>query len=127
MRIFDIVYVITRGGPGTSTLPRERQRRTPSSRPAVWGHGGLRISYRDAINIVRDLLPAHPAPPGEGGREKAEPEMRSPLRRVLDVVAVFVVALYLAPLYWIALTSIKPTVHINSKVPVWTFEPTMAH
>ena len=45
--------------------------------------------------------------------------MRSPLRKVLDVVAVFVVALYLAPLYWIALTSIKPTVHINSKEPVW--------
>ena len=53
--------------------------------------------------------------------------MRSPLRKVLDVVAVFVVAIYLAPLYWIALTSIKPTVHINSKEPVWIFEPTMEH
>ena len=53
--------------------------------------------------------------------------MRSPLRKVLDVVAVFVVAIYLAPLYWIALTSIKPTVDINSKVPVWRFEPTVEH
>ena len=53
--------------------------------------------------------------------------MRSPLRRALDVAAVFVVAVYLAPLYWIALTSIKPTVHINSKVPVWLFEPTIKH
>lgn len=53
--------------------------------------------------------------------------MRSPLRKVLDVVAVFVVAIYLAPLYWIALTSIKPTVDINSRVPVWWFEPTVEH
>ena len=43
------------------------------------------------------------------------------------MVAVFVVAIYLAPIYWIALTSIKPTVHINSKVPVWSFEPTLEH
>lgn len=53
--------------------------------------------------------------------------MRSPIRRVFDVVAVFVVAIYLAPIYWIGLTSIKPTTDINSRVPVWSFEPTMEH
>ena len=52
---------------------------------------------------------------------------RTPLRKALDVVAVFVVAIYLAPLYWITLTSIKPTKLINQKVPVWSFEPTWEH
>ncbi|MFT7458348.1 MAG: multiple sugar transport system permease protein [Planctomycetota bacterium] len=53
--------------------------------------------------------------------------MRSPIRKTFDVVAVFVVAIYLAPIYWISLTSIKPMNEINSKVPVWSFEPTFAH
>jgi multiple sugar transport system permease protein len=53
--------------------------------------------------------------------------MRSPLRRALDVGAVFVVAIYLAPLYWIIMTSIKPTKVINAPVPRFTFEPTLEH
>ena len=53
--------------------------------------------------------------------------MQTPLRRVLNVVAVFAVMIYLAPLYWITLTSIKPTKLINQKVPVWWFEPTGEH
>ena len=53
--------------------------------------------------------------------------MRTPLRRALNVVVVFVVAIYLAPLYWIAITSIKPTKLINQKVPVWSFDPTWEH
>ena len=53
--------------------------------------------------------------------------MRSPLRRAFDVVAVFVVAIYLAPIYWIVLTSIKPMKDINSKDPVWLFTPTLEH
>ena len=53
--------------------------------------------------------------------------MRSPLRKTLNVVAIFVVAVYLAPLYWIMLTSIKPTKDINSLVPVWSFQPTLEH
>ena len=53
--------------------------------------------------------------------------MRSPMKRTLDIVAVFVVAVYLLPLFWIALTAIKPTADINSRVPVWVFEPTLQH
>ena len=53
--------------------------------------------------------------------------MRSPIRKTMDVVAVFLVAIYLAPIYWIALTSVKPMIEINSKEPVWLFEPTMEH
>ncbi len=53
--------------------------------------------------------------------------MRSPMRRAFDVAAVFIVAIYLAPIYWIVLTSIKPTKDINSKVPVWDFTPTLEH
>ena len=53
--------------------------------------------------------------------------MRTPLRKALNVVAVFAVMIYLAPLYWITLTSIKPTKLINQKVPVWWFEPTGEH
>ncbi len=53
--------------------------------------------------------------------------MKSPVRRALDIAAVFVIALYLAPVYWITLTSIKPTVDINSRTPVWSFDPTLEH
>ena len=53
--------------------------------------------------------------------------MRSPLRRTLDVGAIFVVALYLAPLYWIAMTSVKPTRVINAPKPAFTFDPTLEH
>ena len=53
--------------------------------------------------------------------------MRTPLRKALDVVAVFVVAVYLCPLYWITLTAFKPTKQINQKVPVWAFDPTWEH
>lgn len=52
---------------------------------------------------------------------------RSPLRRTMDVVTVFVVAMYLTPLLWIILTAIKPTPDINSLTPVWVFEPTLEH
>ena len=52
---------------------------------------------------------------------------RGPLRRAFNVAAVFIVALYLAPIYWIVLTSIKPTRDINSKTPVWDFTPTLEH
>jgi multiple sugar transport system permease protein len=48
-------------------------------------------------------------------------------RRLIDILVGFVVALYLAPLYWIAITSVKPTELINSKVPVWRFAPTTEH
>jgi multiple sugar transport system permease protein len=48
-------------------------------------------------------------------------------RTVTTVAAVFVVAVYLAPIYWVALTSIKPTVAINSSTPVWNFNPTGEH
>ncbi len=53
--------------------------------------------------------------------------MRQPWRRALDFAAVFLVAIYLAPIYWIGLTSIKPAVDINSRKPVWWFDPTLEH
>ena len=53
--------------------------------------------------------------------------MRSPIRKTMDIVAVFLVAIYLAPIYWIALTSVKPMSDINSKKPVWLFDPTIEH
>jgi len=45
----------------------------------------------------------------------------------LDIAAVFIIAIYLAPIYWISLTSVKPMQDINSKIPVWTFKPTLEH
>jgi multiple sugar transport system permease protein len=48
-------------------------------------------------------------------------------RPVATCAAVFVVALYLAPIYWVAITSVKPTVAINSSKPVWDFVPTAEH
>ena len=53
--------------------------------------------------------------------------MRSPIRKTMDIVAVFLGAIYLAPIYWIALTSVKPMSEINSKKQVWVFDPTIEH
>jgi multiple sugar transport system permease protein len=53
--------------------------------------------------------------------------MRSNRRMIASFVAAFVVASYLAPIYWVAITSVKPTDLINSSVPVWKFEPTTQH
>jgi len=39
----------------------------------------------------------------------------------MDVIVVFLVAIYLAPIYWITLTSVKPMSDINSKKPVLFF------
>jgi multiple sugar transport system permease protein len=49
----------------------------------------------------------------------------SPLRRTFDVLAVFVVATWLFPIYWVLLTSVKPPQVINSSVPVFVFNPTL--
>ena len=50
------------------------------------------------------------------------------MRRSLSTfAAAFVVAVYLSPIYWVAITSIKPTVAINSSTPVWDFAPTGEH
>jgi multiple sugar transport system permease protein len=49
----------------------------------------------------------------------------SPLRRTFDVLAVFVVAIWLFPIYWVVLTSFKTPDVINSAVPVFVFHPTM--
>ena len=52
---------------------------------------------------------------------------RPPLRKAFDVGAVFVVALYLTPLYWIVMTSVKPTAVINAPKPAFAFAPTVEH
>jgi multiple sugar transport system permease protein len=49
----------------------------------------------------------------------------SPLRRTFNVLAVFVVATWLFPIYWVLLTSVKPPDVINSAVPVFVFNPTL--
>jgi multiple sugar transport system permease protein len=53
--------------------------------------------------------------------------MRSSARFILSFAAAFTVAAYLAPIYWVAITSIKPTNAINSRIPVWDFVPTVEH
>jgi multiple sugar transport system permease protein len=49
----------------------------------------------------------------------------SPLRRTFDVLAMFVVAIWLFPIYWVLLTSVKPPQVINSPVPIFAFNPTL--
>jgi multiple sugar transport system permease protein len=76
--------------------------------------------------------PVRPAARTAGALEPKPPAARSPMRspgRIFrDVVAVTVVAVWLMPVLWIALTSIKPTTAINSRVPVfWSFAPTTSH
>jgi multiple sugar transport system permease protein len=46
------------------------------------------------------------------------------LPRPLSFAAVFVVGLWLFPVYWILLTSFKPIREINSAIPVFIFTPT---
>jgi multiple sugar transport system permease protein len=46
------------------------------------------------------------------------------LPRPLSFAAVFVVGLWLFPVYWILLTSFKPIREINSAIPVFIFKPT---
>jgi multiple sugar transport system permease protein len=61
--------------------------------------------------------------PAQAGRRGA---LGAPMRpRLLGFAAVFVVALWLFPVYWILLTSFKPVREINSAVPTFIFTPTM--
>jgi ABC-type glycerol-3-phosphate transport system permease component len=54
--------------------------------------------------------------------------VRSPLRYVVDLLAAAIVATWLAPIYWIALTAAKPESAINTAKPVFvSFEPTIAN
>src|SRR5580658_8480602 len=41
-----------------------------------------------------------------------------------SIGAIFVVGLWLFPVYWIGLTSLKPIKEINSAVPTFIFTPT---
>jgi multiple sugar transport system permease protein len=60
--------------------------------------------------------------PVQAGRRGAP---GAPVRpKLLRFVAVFVVALWLFPVYWILLTSFKPIQEINSAVPTFIFTPT---
>ena len=55
--------------------------------------------------------------------------MRTPiLTRALNVLAVIVVVIWLIPVLWVGLTSIKPTAVINAPEPTfYAFEPTGEH
>jgi multiple sugar transport system permease protein len=53
--------------------------------------------------------------------------MRSHIRVFASCATTAIVATYLAPIYWVCITSIKPTNAINSAAPVWDFSPTAAH
>lgn len=51
--------------------------------------------------------------------------MRSPLRRTWNVLAVFVVATWLFPVYWVVMTSLKADRDINTATPKFVFDPTV--
>ena len=55
--------------------------------------------------------------------------MRTPIyTRALNVLAVIVVVIWLIPVLWVGLTSIKPTAMINAPEPTfYSFEPTGEH
>jgi multiple sugar transport system permease protein len=62
----------------------------------------------------------------------AVPKTRRPERATgrfrgwgLNGITVALVALWLFPIYWLILTSIKPTEEINSAVPIFLFHPTL--
>ena len=51
--------------------------------------------------------------------------MSSIYMRAINVLAVVVVIVWLIPVVWVAITSIKPTNVINAEVPTfYSFEPT---
>src|SRR5262249_19691614 len=92
-------------------------------------HGDARHRHPDHRQPAGDRVPARARPSGAAGAAgRGDGLMRTPLRRVLDVVAVAIVAFWLLPVMWIGLTSIKPTTEINSAVPVfYSFTPTLEH
>jgi multiple sugar transport system permease protein len=58
---------------------------------------------------------------------RAEPRVARggfPRPRLGAIAAAFVVGLWLFPVYWIVLTSLKPSKEINSAVPSFVFSPT---
>jgi len=63
------------------------------------------------------------APTGERAERRAAGEGFS-WPRLGSIAAVFVVGLWLFPVYWIVLTSLKPIKEINSAVPSFIFSPT---
>ena len=54
--------------------------------------------------------------------------MSSVYMRAINVLAVIVVIVWLIPVAWVALTSVKPTKVINAETPTfYSFEPTGEH
>jgi multiple sugar transport system permease protein len=49
------------------------------------------------------------------------------ISRICVVLVVVAVLIYMIPIYWIAATSIKPTLLIHSRTPVLFFQPTGEH
>jgi len=54
-------------------------------------------------------------------------ENKSPIRVIVEIVLMILVAFFfLFPIYWIIVTSLKPTFDIFTMPPKWIFKPTLA-
>ena len=87
IRIFDLNFIMTKGGPGSSTLLASTHAHTIFTH----GHLGLMAAYGFLIlvlvNIVVGSLPQYPVPLGEGGARGGAKLMRSGAPCVRDQYA----------------------------------------
>ena len=113
-RVFDYVKVMTDSGPGTATETLTSyagriyfQRATfPMPRP---------LSLMTLILVIVVVDPVHEDLQGEALMEQS-----SPMRMLRDIAAVLVVGIFMFPLFWWALTSIKPMYAIFNKDGSWS-------
>ena len=72
-------------------------------------------------------MSVHPqAMPSVSARaERSEAAPRATRMRLGGIASVFIVGLWLFPVYWILLTSFKPIKEINNAVPTFIFAPTL--
>ncbi len=122
-RIYDYVKVMTDSGPGTAT----------ETLTVLCRH---HLLQECRLSLRLDDLAVH-ADPGDRHLEHLHQAVQGAVlmqetffqRRLRDVAAILVVGLFMFPLFWWALTSIKPTSAIFDKdeIVLFNFKPTLVN
>ena len=132
MKLFDVIYVMTGGGPGSSTYTASfylyqigfQQFHLSKATAGSWIF--LILSAVIIAALVRRLLARRSA--DGGGDARRGPEFRLGFGVVRFLFIALFLIFVLAPLYWVVVTSIKPTSDYLAIPPVWfPDEPTIVH
>ena len=118
---------MTKGGPGSSTLLASVYDYTIFEQ----GHLGLMAAYGFLILILINIVVLaflNTLYRTEKAAARRRCAMTSVYTRAINILAVLVVVVWLIPVLWVALTSVKPTNVINAPEPTfYSFEPTGEH